>query len=291
MIVAAIWGGAFVAVKEAFDHFGPFTVMALRFSIASIVMYAFMWKKIGRCSKTDIKYGFILGFISFLAFGAQTIGLVYTTVSKQGLFTALYVIIVPFLVWLLYKNPPNIKIFFSAFIALIGIGLMSLEDIGNFDLNIGDMLTIFSASMYALVIIFVDKALYKTDAIKLTFLQLPFSAVFLGVPALIFEPFPKNLTMSSWYSVIYLGVFATFICYLMQISAQKHTAPSRASLLMSLESPFAVLFAVIILGESLSRFQIIGMVLMLSALVLVELAPRRKPKLKDSVELSVNDLG
>lgn len=282
VVTAAIWGGAFVALKDGLNYFGPFTLMALRFFIAAVVMYAFMWKKIGRVKVLDIKYGVILGLISCAAFGAQNVGLLYTTVSKQGLFTGLYVIFTPFLVWVLYKNAPDIRIFFSAFMAIIGIGFMSLESIGSFDLNIGDMLTIFSAVMYAFMIIFVDKALYKTDAIKLTFLQLPFSALFLGVLAFFTEDFPKELPLYSWYSLIYLGIFATFICYLLQISAQKYTAPSRASLLMSLESLFAVLFAVLFLGEKLSHFQLIGIAMMFSALILVEFAPRKKPSLKEA---------
>lgn len=284
VFVAALWGAAFVALKEALNHFGPFTVMGLRFLFASVLMYAFMWKKIGRVNKTDIMNGLILGIISAIAFGAQNIGLLYTTVSKQGLFTGLYVIFTPFLVWFLYKNAPDIRVFVSAFIAIIGLALMSLKDFGSFDLNIGDILTIFSAVMYALIIIFVDKALYKTDPIKLTFLQMPFVALILGGLALFTEEFPRNLTLSSWYSVIYLAVFATFVCYYLQISAQKYTAPSRASLLMSLESFFAVLFAVLLLGEELSSFQVVGMVLMFFALILVELAPRRKPKLKSMEE-------
>lgn len=278
VLVAALWGAAFAALKEALNHFGPFTVMGLRFLIASVLMYAFMWKKIGRVNKTDILNGLILGIISAIAFGAQNIGLLYTTVSKQGLFTGLYVIFTPFLVWAIYKKAPDIRVFLSAFIAIIGLGLMSLKDFGSFDLNIGDVLTIFSAVMYALIIIFVDKALYKTDPIKLTFLQMPFISLFLGALAIFTEEFPKNLTFSSWYSIIYLAVFATLICYYLQISAQKYTAPSRASLLMSLESFFAVLFAVILLGEDLSSFQVVGMVLMFFALILVELAPRKKPK-------------
>ncbi len=288
LVVAAVWGGGFVVAKMGLDYFPPVTLMANRFILASALMGIFLFKWIGQITKEDIKAGLILGTLNFVAFTAQTLGLLYTTAGKQGVFTTAYVLFVPFLVWAIYKKSPGIRIFISVFLALIGIVVMSYQDLMNLTLNLGDMLTIFSAVIYALIIIFVDRVAKNIGAIKLNFLQCLFTAIPLLLVALIFEERPSELSLKGWSVVIYLAVFSTFICYICQFTAQKYTAPSRASLIMSAESVFAVLFGVILLGETMTMMQYVGMFILLASIVMVEISPRRKAGLDKNVNNNEN---
>lgn len=291
LLVAALWGIGFVATKDGLEYFPPFTLMALRFTISSILMYVVMFKWIGKIELKDLKDSIYLGLLSFGGFASQTFGLQFTTVSKQGLFTAMYVVIVPFLVWIIYKQAPKIRVFVSAFIAIIGIGLMSLESVGDFNFNIGDALTLVSAVFYAFIIIYIDKALLRVKPIKLTFLQLPFTAVLFAVVAAFTETMPKEVPWQGWQSTLYMAVLSTFICYVIQISCQKYTPPARASLLMSMESLFAVLFAVLLLGEQLSSLQIFGIAVLFSSVVLVEIKPSKKARFHRDKKLGKSHRG
>lgn len=279
---AMLWGGSFIAVKDALNYFSPFTLMAIRFTLATFVMYIFFFRKIGKFQKKDLKHCFWLGIFSFMGFSFQTIGLLYTTVTKQGLLTSLYVIIVPFLVWIIYKNPPGLRIILSGFMAIVGVYLMSSGGADDISLNLGDILTILSAFVYAVMIVYIDKALNDIKPIKLVFLQLPFAAILMWIVAIPLEDIPHNPEISSFFSLFYLGILATFLASVFQIFGQKYTAPSRASLLMTTEALFAVLFAVLFLKESMNFQQIAGMVIMIIAVILIEFQPKVVSKLNEN---------
>ncbi|MDM8534481.1 DMT family transporter [Clostridiaceae bacterium HSG29] len=267
--VAVVWGGGFVIIKDTLSTVTPMLLIALRFIIASVLMYMILHKKIGKISKNDIKKGGIVGIVLYLAFATQTYGLQFTTASKQGFLTAVYVAIVPFLYWILYKKRPDIKVFVGSFLTIIGIGLISLH--GSLEINIGDSLTLICALFFAMHIISIEYFAKDMDVYKLAFIQIAVAAVFSTVSALLTEPFTLELTNRAWYSIIFLAVFSTFGCFTVQTIAQKYTSSSHASILMSLESVFAAIFGIILLNEVMTPLMIFGSGLIFIAILIIEL--------------------
>lgn len=268
LFVAAVWGGGFVAVKDALDTVTPMILMAIRFSLAAVVVYIALFKWIGKVDRTDVKKGFVVGTILFLAFAAQTYGLQFTTASKQGFLTAVYVVVVPLLSWIIYKKRPALKAFLGSGLTIAGIGLISLQ--GSFSINIGDALTLVCAVLFAAHIIAVEFYAKGMSVFKLAFLQITVAAVwFIGI-ALLTEPIPTTLTSRAWLAIVYLAIFSTFACFTVQTIAQKYTSSSHASIILSLESVFAAVFGILILKEVLTPMMLVGCLLIFIAILVIE---------------------
>jgi len=267
--VAVVWGGGFVIIKDTLSTVTPMLLISLRFIMASVIMYFILNKKIGKITKTDFKKGSVVGIALYLAFATQTYGLQFTTASKQGFLTAVYVAIVPFLYWILYKKRPEIKVFVGSLLTIIGIGLISLH--GDLNINIGDILTLICAIFFAAHIILIEYFAKDMNVYKLAFLQITVAAVLATISALLTEPFTLNLTTRAWYSISFLAVFSTFGCFTVQTIAQKYTSSSHASILMSLESVFAAIFGILLLNEVMTPLMIFGSILIFIAILIIEL--------------------
>ncbi len=268
IFVAILWGGGFIAVKDALDTLTPMYLMAFRMTVAAIT-FLFLFPKLRGLSWQDVRYSLVVASMLYLGFAFQTVGLQFTDVSKQGFLTATYVVIVPLLYWLFYKKLPERKVFAGCVLVLVGIGLVSLSE--NFSLGIGDTLTLVCAVFFAVHIIATAKALEKVDPFKLAFLQFAIAALLFGATAAVTEPFPVGTTVRTWGAIIYGGVVATFVCFLVQTIAQKYTTPSKTSLFLSLESVFAAIFGVMLLGEELTLRKLVGFALIFASILLIEL--------------------
>lgn len=268
LFVAAVWGGGFVAVKDALNTMTPMFLMAIRFTLASAILYTFLHRKIGKLTKDDFKKGSVVGVFLFLAFATQTYGLQFTTASKQGFLTATYVVIVPLLYWLLYKKPPKMEAFIGSFLTIVGIGFISLES--SLSLNLGDMLTLICAVFFAAHIISIEYFAKDMNIYKLAFLQIFIAAILCVLAAFITEPVPSSLSSRAWFAIIYLATFSTFLCFTIQTIAQKYTTSSHASIIMSLESVFAAIFGILLLEEKMTPTILLGCGLIFIAILIVE---------------------
>lgn len=275
-LASIIWGFAFIIIKSALDTISPLYILAFRFSIAAIALCAVFFKKLKSIDRSYLKNGIILSVMLFISFVLQTYGLKYTTTGNNAFLTGFYVICVPFLHWIISKKRPNTICFISAVIGMSGIGLITLTGF-NMQMNKGDILTLMCAVGFAMHIVYVDKYTEKQDPILLTILQISFSAVYSWIFAPIVEgAFPKAVfTLKPLLCVLYLGVFSTLICYLLQNVGQKYVHPSAAALLLSSESVFGALFAVLILHEHMSGRLAIGGMLLIAAIMLSQLRTLR----------------
>ncbi len=279
LVVAFVWGGGFVAVKDALNTLSPMLLMAFRFTIASAIIYVFFRKKIGAITKGDLKGGSVVGLMLFAAFALQTIGLQYTTASKQGFLTAIYVVFVPLLYWLFYRKAPARKVFIASSLAIVGIGLISLNS--GFSVNLGDGLTLGCAVFFALHILSIEYFSKDMNGFKLAFLQMAVAAVLCIAMALLTEPVRLALNQREWTAVLYLAVFSTFACFTIQTVAQRYTSSAHASLIMSLESVFAALLGVLLLGEVMTVKIVIGSVLVFAAILLIEVNWSKKKTIEE----------
>lgn len=277
IFVTIIWGFAFVVVKNSLDYVPPLYMMAFRFTIASFVLALLFLSKFKHLDKSTFFHGMILGIFLFAAYAFQTVGLQFTTAGKNAFLTTTYVMMVPFLNWFFHKSKPSWNCVLAAIIALIGIGLLSLQ--GDFSMNRGDVLTIICGFFFAVHIIFISRYTQTQDPVLLTILQLAFSALFSWIFAPFTDgrfPLQETFRTDVIVSMLYLGLFSTLLCFLLQNVCQKYLRASTTSLLLSFESVFGVIFSIIFLKEILTAKMIVGCVLIFFALVLSEVDWKQK---------------
>ncbi len=276
LIVAIIWGSGFVASDISLTYFTPYETLSIRFCVASICLLVVFFRKLKGLTTATLKYGIILGIILYGAFMLQTVGLVYTTPSKNAFLTSINVVIVPFISFAIYKRRLDAYGAIGAFLSILGIGIISLKS--DLTINFGDFLTIMCAVGFAFHIFFTSEFIKKeTDAAALTLVQMV-TATVISLFALIFVGGEKTTGFSetALISALYLGLFSTTIAFLLQTICQKHTTETKAAVLMSTESLFGAIFSVIILKEALTLRTGFGCVIIFIAILTAELKPGLK---------------
>ena len=275
IITAAIWGFSFVVVKDSLSYVGPVYMIALRYTLAAAVMSLIFIKRWKSLDKKVIKHGFISGLFLFTAYLTQTIGCGYTTAGKNAFLTTIYVILIPFICWLLYKRRPKWYVFVAALMSVTGIGLLALGTGDSNGINIGDALTLICGVFFALHIIFSERyAALGDDPLLLTCLQFILCALFGWIFAPFFDGKLDVNVLSNGrviVSIFYLGIFSTMVGFSLQNIGLKYVPSSIASILLSFESVFGVLFSAIILHELLTARMVLGCILIFGALLLSEL--------------------
>lgn len=274
LLTAAVWGFAFVVVKDSLDYVGSVYMVAIRFSIAAIGLAIIFCKRLKKIDKKHLLMGGVTGLFLFLAYLVQTIGCSYTTAGKNAFLTTIYVILIPLIAWPLYKKRPHWYVFVAAGLSLTGIGLLALggDDISG--INIGDILTLLCGLFFALHILWTEKCNKEgCDTIIITMLQFAFAAFFGWILAPFMDgafPIAAIQTPKVVLSMLYLGLFSSMICFSLQNIGLKYVQSSLASLFLSFESVFGVLFSTIFLHETLTLKMAVGCALIFSAIVIAE---------------------
>lgn len=275
-VVAIIWGSGFVMSSIALESFSPIHILALRFTTAFVGMVVLFSKQFKYITKATLFKGSVLGIILYLAFFFQTVGLVYTTPSKNAFLTAFNVVLVPLIgVIFLRKKMSQMTIIGSIF-AIIGIAIMSLNDFNN--INVGDALTLVCAVFFALQIIYTSAYVAGENAFALNTIQMGSAALVAIVVAMIQgEPMDFSNTTGNM-SILYLGIFSTMLSFLLQTSSQQYTKETETAIILSTESVFGMLFSAILLKELISSRMYIGAILIMMGVILVQLKPRANKK-------------
>ena len=268
-IAALIWGSTFVVVKDATFTMGASFILAMRFSIGSLVLISIYYKKLKIIDKSYLKGGLIMGTTLFISFWMQVFGLTLdTTPGKSAFLCAIYCVIVPFLYWIVIKEKPDKYNFIAAFLCIIGIGLVSLNE--NLYITSGDLITILSGFFAAINIIATSIYCKNKDALILTILQLSVVAILSWIIVIITKGFPTEYTKTAVFGVVYLGIFATAIGLLFQSIGIKNTNPSSAALILSLEAVFGIIFSIIVYNEQITTKLAIGFVFISIAVIVSE---------------------
>lgn len=268
--VAIIWGSGFVGAKLALDGgITPMQTLTLRFLMGSIILSLLFFKKIKEnISKESFIAGAILGLFSFIGFSTQTIGLAYTTASKNAFITAINVIIVPFIGFIIYKRKVDKIGVISSILALIGIAVLSLE--ANWSINFGDFLTFICAFAFAFHIFFTGEFIVKYNPYVLTVTQ--FFVAFVLSFILQIAIGQGQISASKWgyAGVLYLGIFSTAIAFLIQTKCQRLVDQTRSAIILSTESVFGAILSIIILNEVLSVRMIVGCIIIFTSIIIAE---------------------
>lgn len=275
-----LWGASFTVLKGSFDVFQPATVIGLRFGIAAVLLFVIFFRRIMRnLSRETVVLGALLGVIYFLGYWVQTIGLTDTTPGKNAFLTASYVVMVPFVFWLVGRRRPTRLNVLAAVACLVGIGLVSLNE--YLQLGFGDAMTLLCALFYALHIACLGRFAQGRDIFALTFLQFSVCGVLglgIGVSTEQMPTMAAVLDPTALWQLGYLAIGATFLACTFQNVGQTRVAPSQASLIMSLESVFGVLFSIALYGETLTLQVLAGFVLIFIAIVSSEILATKEFK-------------
>lgn len=268
VFITIIWGSAFVVVKNTTASVSPNYIIAIRFGIAAVLMPIFFYKHLKKIDSYSIKSGVVLGVLLYAAYYLQTVGIKFTTAGNNAFLTAIYVVIVPFLYWLVKSKKPDIYNIVSAFICITGIGFLSLHS--GFTVNIGDTLSLLCGIVFSAQIVCISILTEKINPILLSFTQFAVTTLLALAVAIFTESAPTKLGSDSLLGLLYIGIFSTMIALIMQNVCQKYVPPAKASLIMSLESLFGTFFGIVFLNEVLTFKTFVGFLLIFSAIVISE---------------------
>ena len=272
LAVAAAWGSTFFLTKDLLTRMDVADYLALRFAIASIALIVINPGAISRLSRLDRGRGIALGVTYGIAQLVQTEGLRHTSASVSGFVTGMYVVFTPLLAAVILRHKIGRWAWVAVALATVGLGVLSLN---GFSMGTGELLTLASAGLYALHIIGLGAWSTPSNAFGLSALQMVVITVVCAIGAL-----PGGFTLPSgsgdWLRVIYMALIAGALALIVQTWAQAHLTPTRAAIAMTMEPVFASGFAVLFGSESVTARMLFGGALVISAMYLVELTPRRK---------------
>ena len=268
LVTTLIWGTSFVVLKSTLDSVSTLYVLAFRFTGAAVLLALIGIRQLRQLDLGYLKGGALMGVFLFAAYVLQTYGLVYTTPGKNAFLTATYCVIVPFLYWLLYKKRPDRYNISAALLAILGIGLVSLND--DLRIGLGEGLTTCCGLFYALHIIATSNASQGRNPAVLTMVQFAVAGALAWVFALVTGPFPTDIPADAWTGIAYLCVMCTAVCFLCQTIGQKYTPPATVAVMLTLESVFGALFSVLFYHEQLTLRQFVGFAVIFAAVVISE---------------------
>jgi len=270
--MTACWGSTFFLIKDLLDRVPVLDFLALRFAIASVALYLLAPRALGRLSKEARKHAIVLGVLYALAQILQTAGLAHTPASVSGFITGMYVVCTPLLAAYLLHTRITAMTWAAVAVATGGLGVLTLE---GFSVGYGEAITLVGAVLYALHIVGLGAWSNAREAMGMAIVQLIVITVICFAATV-----PDGIVLPSntedWLSVIYMAVFAAALALAGQTWAQAHLPPTRSAIIMSMEPVFAAFFAVLLGGELLSTRMLVGGLLVLTAMLIVELVPRRK---------------
>ena len=288
LIATIIWGSAFVAQSVGMDHIGPFTFQTTRsfLAVMALIPLIALMDRFKKDGSTFLKRwkdkklwltGILCGIPLFLACNLQQVALVDTDAGKSGFLTAMYIVIVPIIGIFLKKKASR---WIPLSVVMAAGGLYCLSCAGVTRIHIGDLLLLCCALMFAIQIVIVDLRADSLDSLRLNLIQILVNAVLSFLVMLFTEKPDWQSVSAAWLPLCYAGILSMGVAYSLQIVGQKFLTPTPASLIMSLESVFAVVFGCLILKETLTIWETVGCILVFIAVILSQLPDKRATAVK-----------
>lgn len=294
LITAMVWGGGFVAQKAG-AMLEPFTYTGVRTVIAGIALLPviLLFDKLNAKDKKDvvpkteaerkserktlIKGGVATGLVLCVASNLQQTGIYFDTdAGKAGFITALYIVFVPIL-GIFFKKKARPIVWFCVLLGAAGFYLLTMAGHGtDFSLQTGDIFCLLCAIAFAGHIVVIDHFTVKCDGLRLSCIQFFVAGIITLILMFIFENPQLSVILECALPILYAGIVSAGIGYTLQILGQKDADPAVASLLLSLESVFAVIFGVLLMHESMSAFEILGCIVIFAAVVIAQLPTKEE---------------
>ena len=287
LITAMIWGLSFVSQVEGMKTVDPITFQGIRLMLAAAVLVPVVMvtskkspdrqlpvEERKKKNKGTIIGGMCCGCALFAACLLQQYGCQYTTAGKAAFITTLYVVVVPILSLFLRKKVRPIM-WLCVILGVSGLYLLAMPN-GFESIKIGDIYVMLCAVAYGVHILCCDHFVAKYDGVKISFVQFLFAGIIGCIAMFIFETPDWEAIKSCAVNILYVGCISGGVGYTLQIVAQKNAEPTMASLLMSLESVFGVLFGTLILSEVMTGREILGCIVIFAAVIISNLPERKK---------------
>ena len=282
LLTALIWGMAFSAQSAGMDHMGPFTFQSVRcflgaFALLPVVLIRSRLHQKKEPRSTDprkkVTGGLICGTVLCISCCLQQVGIKYTSVGKAGFLTALYVLLVPFIGRIAFRKSVPRKIYLCVAAAVLGLYLLNNGSDGA-GINPGDILCILSAVGFAVHILVVDHFVQDIDGLELSCMQFFVSGILSGIPMLLLEAPTMAELIAGGLPLLYAGIVSCGVGYTLQIVGQKYVEPVAATLIMSLESVFALLGGALLLSQIPTGMELAGCCLILAAVIYAQIPAR-----------------
>ncbi len=283
LLTALIWGSAFVAQSAGMEYVKPFTYNAVRTLIGGLVLIPviFFFDKIKPVdqrpspeeqkviNRNSVIGGICCGVILCVASSFQQYGVSMTTAGKAGFITALYIVIVPLMGVFIKKKIPKI-IWFCVTIAVAGFYLLCVKE--GFSVSTGDLLVLCCAFFFSMHIMVIDHfGAKQVDGVRMSCVQFLVAGAITLIPMFLFETPTLDGLWAAKVTILYAGVMSCGVAYTLQILGQRDTDPTVATMIMSLESVFAVLFDWLIMNTSMSLKEFSGCILVFAAVILAQI--------------------
>ncbi|HEX6249120.1 MAG TPA: DMT family transporter [Nocardioidaceae bacterium] len=272
LAMTATWGSTFYLIKDLLDRVPVLDFLAVRFAIASVGLFLLAPRALGRLSATARRNAVVLGMLYGVAQILQTAGLAHTPATVSGFITGMYVVCTPLLAALILRTRITPMTWAAVALATAGLAVLTLR---GFSIGYGEGLTFIAAVLYALHIVGLGAWAGAREAMGMTIVQLIVITVICFV-ASVPDGIVLPATTADWVAVVYMALFAGALALAGQTWAQAHLPPTRAAIIMSMEPVFAAFFAVLLGGESITLRMAVGGSMVLAAMLMVELLPRRK---------------
>ncbi|SPF67612.1 EamA domain [Propionibacterium ruminifibrarum] len=288
VLTAMLWGTAFVGQRAGMADIEPITFTAARMTLAAVAvgLVALAWGRVaGENSQAPVveesrrRHGTIIGGVccgAFLAAASifQQMGIVHITAGKAGFITAMYILLVPVVSFLIFRRRTTRLVWLAVLIGVAGMYLICMTE--GFSPARGDALVGISALLFSGHILCCDHFARIADPIRVSAIQFTTAAALSAVVALMVEDPSWGRIVSAAIPIVYCGLVSGGIGYTLQITAQRFTDPTVAALLLSLEAVFAVVAGAVLLGERMSPRETAGCVVMLVAIVLAQVPSRAR---------------
>ena len=270
--MTACWGSTFYLIKDLLDRVPVLDFLAVRFALASAALWLLAPRALGKVSPRNRRSAVVLGGLYGVAQILQTAGLAHTPASVSGFITGMYVVCTPIFAALLLRQRIGPATWGAVTLAMLGLGVLTLS---GFSIGYGEAITFLAALLYALHIVGLGAWTNAREAMGMTIIQLLVITAVCLVATL-----PDGVVLPStaqdWFAVVYMAIFAGALALAGQTWAQAHLPPTRSAIIMSMEPVFAAFFAVLLGGELLTTRMLVGGAMVLTAMLVVELVPRRK---------------
>jgi drug/metabolite transporter (DMT)-like permease len=283
LLVAIIWGFAFVAQRSGMEVIGPFAFGAARFALGALSLVPLLVLQRRREARKGsppsrlgfrnrVLWGVAAGIVLFVAASLQQIGLVYTTAGNAGFITCLYVVLVPLVGFFLGRST-GLRIWIGAVLALAGLYILSIG--AGFTLAPGDLLELVGAFFWAGHILLIAHIGVRIDTLELSIGQFATCSLLSLVAAILREPHAFAGLVPAAVPILYGGLLSVGVAYTLQIVAQRTAHPAHASIILSMEALFAAIGGVLLLREPLSTRLVMGGVLMFAGMICSQLEPKK----------------
>ena len=274
LAMTACWGSTFFLIKDLSDRISALDFLAVRFPIATVVLFLIFPRAVAALSPAARRRAVVLGSLYAAGQILQTIGLAHTAASVSGFITGMYVVCTPLLAAVLLRTRINALTWLAVLLAIGGIAVLSLDP-ANLGLGYGETLTLIAAVIYAAHIVGLGAWSTPAEAMGMSIIQLAVISVICLLGAA-----PDGVELPSngqdWLAMLYMAIFAGALAMAGQTWAQAHLSPTRSAIIMSMEPVFAAFFAVLAGGESLTGRLFAGGAMVVGAMLIVEMVPRRK---------------